>query len=529
MSTETGTAANYLDLLDRLDAFLASAGHAWGVAYAGVGNGRLNAYRGTATSVAETWTLTATSPTAFSVTGAVSGAQAAATVGTAYAAARIAFTIVAGSTAFVAGDQFTLNTSAPWTRLRYVGSIGDVSRFGTGTWSATEPASRAFDGLASASAHQAIATAFPSQLVVQMHRASEVRQFALTCGDSAAHGPRDFTLERSADGAIWTAVQSWSAQTWTIAWQTRLYDVATPPGAHLWWRLNITAPQGGQTTVRVGELELREHADRTWALDDRFEFGWAAPGSGGGAVHVGGALARDTGLDIHNWRLSCWRFHDANLSTLAQVGASPVANLALHNTAIPYWFVANARRVVVAARVSTVYQLAYLGLGLPYEPPSAHPWPGVCAGTDEALRRWSATDTSHRLCFMPGDGMHALYPDNVWRRVRNRTPGSGDDGFDETASGKVWPAARNSSGDVQSLLRGRLDGGQVLLPCTIVHAVSPVFHMWGELDGLFWTSGFGNSAESLIRADHGGYGYDHLVLNNVFRTAVEHWGAVRLD
>lgn len=57
---------------------------------------------------AETFTITFTSATAFSVSGSVSGASAAGTVGTAYDNSKINFTINAGSTAFVTGDVFTV-------------------------------------------------------------------------------------------------------------------------------------------------------------------------------------------------------------------------------------------------------------------------------------------------------------------------------------------------------------------------------------------------------------------------------------
>ena len=57
---------------------------------------------------AETFTITFTSPTAFTVSGSVSGASPAGTVGTAYDNSKINFTITAGSTPFVSGDVFTV-------------------------------------------------------------------------------------------------------------------------------------------------------------------------------------------------------------------------------------------------------------------------------------------------------------------------------------------------------------------------------------------------------------------------------------
>lgn len=64
------------------------------------------------TAVAELWTITATSATNFTVSGFVSGAQGAATVGVPYNNGIISFTIVAGSTPFVASDVFTFNVTS---------------------------------------------------------------------------------------------------------------------------------------------------------------------------------------------------------------------------------------------------------------------------------------------------------------------------------------------------------------------------------------------------------------------------------
>lgn len=81
--------------------------------YTGTGNGSISAITvNQNTADEEQWTLTATSATTFTVSGFVSGAHAAATVGTAYDNGMVAFTITAGSTAFQAGDVFTFNVVA---------------------------------------------------------------------------------------------------------------------------------------------------------------------------------------------------------------------------------------------------------------------------------------------------------------------------------------------------------------------------------------------------------------------------------
>jgi flagellar hook protein FlgE len=63
-------------------------------------------------SAAETITITALNATQFSVTGSVSGLLGTATVGTPFVSGQIGFTLNAGATAFVAGDRFTVATTA---------------------------------------------------------------------------------------------------------------------------------------------------------------------------------------------------------------------------------------------------------------------------------------------------------------------------------------------------------------------------------------------------------------------------------
>lgn len=115
---KTGTASGYADLLNTLNAFLTATGSAYGARRYGVGNGRLTNYTGGANSVAETFTLTATSANTFSVVGSSSGNIGTATVGTPFTSAVLAFTITAGSQGFVAGDSFTLTTAPKWVAMR---------------------------------------------------------------------------------------------------------------------------------------------------------------------------------------------------------------------------------------------------------------------------------------------------------------------------------------------------------------------------------------------------------------------------
>ena len=96
-----------------------ATGRAWVVqtAYAGTGNGVITGTDSAVGAVTQTWTLACTSAAVpgaetWSVTGSVSGAQAAATTGVAYDNGIVQFTINAGATNFAVSDQFTLSATA---------------------------------------------------------------------------------------------------------------------------------------------------------------------------------------------------------------------------------------------------------------------------------------------------------------------------------------------------------------------------------------------------------------------------------
>lgn len=135
MAYTSGTASNYLDLMDRLRRYAAGIGTA-GTPTPGsnTGNGTVTGVDCTAATVTETWTLTctaaATNGGTFSVVGSVTGALANATVGVAYSNAKISFTINDGTADFIIGDSFTIATTAG--ALAGSGSVWEVQRWAGG-------------------------------------------------------------------------------------------------------------------------------------------------------------------------------------------------------------------------------------------------------------------------------------------------------------------------------------------------------------------------------------------------------------
>jgi len=122
MAYKTGKANGHKEMLLALKGFLCNAKKAYNCqAGSNTGNGFVSAERVSTSPVDETWNLTATSATNFTVTGSVSGSQSDATVGTPYDNGIVAFTIIQGTTDFASGDSFTfdvadgLGSTEKWT------------------------------------------------------------------------------------------------------------------------------------------------------------------------------------------------------------------------------------------------------------------------------------------------------------------------------------------------------------------------------------------------------------------------------
>jgi hypothetical protein len=248
---------------------------------------------------------------------------------------------------------------------------------------------------------------------------------------------------------------------------------------------------------------------------------FVAPGlSGLEQIHVGMSWHEDDSSDT--FALGFWMFRDYNedLGDLEQPGHSGVSYLPVWDTATPYWFVANAQRLIVTAKVSTVYTAAHAGKILPYGSPSEYPQPYYLgAPSTSATQRWSTTFENFRDFFDPGQACRLSLPTSVWWPVQNFTDVAGSESL-LSSSIYVHPYSQTPRYQEQ---RENVDGSYSIFP-TIVWGNSPANDVYGELDGVYAVTGFGSAAENLIEID----GVDYLVVQNVHRTQRWHYSAIRL-
>lgn len=518
MSFITGTASNYLSLLSVLDNFLTATGHCWGLTLTGTGNGRLLNYIGTASSVAETITVTAASSTSFTVSGSVSGSLGTATVGTQYTGAKCAFLIQAGSTAFVSGDSFRFNTSPKWVRDRLAG-VAELQNDRYASFGGGLAIGSLFDG----STGSRMSTTAPAWVRINCNYNTTVKSFSIGCYE-ANQAPQNFELQASDDGNTWTTVQSITNQTGWSTESVRYFIPSSPPSKR-YWRVYISASVGA--SLQLSEVRFYGNTASTWAVDQRVEAIWRAPGVDGTQnIFVPIYTYVDESQDIYNLCFRGYRFEDpliAEQSALNNIGSNSVA-MCLRNVPIVYWITAHGGRVMILTKHTGLYQFAYLGFGLPYETPALHPYPCIIAAPSPSItKKYDNTEFDFENIPNAGiNGVAAYGPSGVWNNYGNQN-NTNSNGGNLSGNGVILPRATNTSGGKIGLLRDNLDGSLPMIPITLrLHSPE---HMWGEPDGIRWISGFNNTTESLTREGQ----IDWISFPSVFRTGVNDWSAMALD
>lgn len=266
-------------------------------------------------------------------------------------------------------------------------------------------------------------------------------------------------------------------------------------------------------------------------------------GSGSEEIIVAFQKYSDVGSDSFGWFINGYSGWTSGPLFAEQAGALPnwisgsvpaYPAMPLWNSTIPYWFIVSERRIVVVAKISTTYQMCYAGYFLPYASPGQYPYPLMVGGSQ------SRTSASNYPRFSDATSAASCF----WRgRLKN--PGT----FFIRENGGTWVSYSNAQQEsfaafwIQNTQEGifpynsvfkisitqltqALDGSAVLTPLQIHNGrKTDVTVGWlGEIDGVFHVSGNSQAAEDVITVD----GDDYLVVQDVFRTGVSDYCAVRL-
>jgi len=218
------------------------------------------------------------------------------------------------------------------------------------------------------------------------------------------------------------------------------------------------------------------------------------------------------------------------------------------NNPMDYWFVANGRRFVVVAQVSTIYETLYGGLFLPYGEPTQYTYPlfiggasGNSSGSGE-IEDWRSTATAHSLFHRPqintspsgpyGPSAYMLNPAGEWMTCGitdnenhdcGMTPWEFHDDGDDWRIEKASTTGQKGYADHHARIIQAFGGDFPLAPIGICRR-GPNRQFYGVLEGVYHAPGRGNSAENVVLANN----LDHVCFPNVFRTDIQEFFAVQI-
>lgn len=252
-------------------------------------------------------------------------------------------------------------------------------------------------------------------------------------------------------------------------------------------------------------------------------------------VYVGAQAYYSTPGDYYNWKLNGYTSYGAGIAWESQAGAigatATLPRLHLWNSSTPYWLVCDSRRIILIAKVSTVYESCYLGHIDAYGSPGQYDYPLLIAGTSTSYggERWSTTGWDHSFFADPSavtmdaqSTARLRYPDGSWRSFANQLSG-GSDAVDRIVwpTGRLLSFARIITPDL--VTTNALDDSYWLCPLVLM-ADTPATAVWGELRGVFWLTGYANAAENTVTIGADTY----LVFPNVYRSGSADYAALKL-
>lgn len=299
------------------------------------------------------------------------------------------------------------------------------------------------------------------------------------------------------------------------------------------------------TTTR-GQMAIDGNA---WDLmrSDATELMVKGKGLGGtDEVYVNFKIFENVPSDIYNFVIQGAAGYIGANAVDDQPGQCRKVGLSLWNDPMKYWFIANGRRVIIVAKVSTFYIAGYFGLMLPYGTPNQYPYPLFIGGNIPNhdnnttayfnTKNYSWNDYQNTNYWMPSAGTSNHHLNNInlndvtgcqiywvdgsWYDLTN--------GY-SNGSGGGTPYSTHTY-DYNHILpvnptwsRENIDGSYEVIPHTLAMA-NPVRALGGELDGSYYISGFSNGAENTMTIGADTY----LVVQNVFRNGVGDFAAILL-
>jgi len=246
-------------------------------------------------------------------------------------------------------------------------------------------------------------------------------------------------------------------------------------------------------------------------------------------AHINIKVFEDVPTDYYNWEISGAIDFDTNESfdtqpqTSPKITATARPTMPLFQSNIDYWFIANNRRFIVIAKVSTVFVSMYGGFGLPYATPSEFPYP-IYIGATTPLTTQRFSESSYAMGgFWDPPGPNAAYirhVDGSWIDVGNYTASGSTKNRGIIIDGHIWPYRETENDQIIN----NIDGSYTLFEVIISNKAN-AGNVYGELEGVFSCSGFANASENTVTIG----GVVYLVIESPSRPGVSDFACIRLQ
>jgi hypothetical protein len=285
------------------------------------------------------------------------------------------------------------------------------------------------------------------------------------------------------------------------------------------------------------------HTDQTQVNTVEFESYLQAPGlSTTEQIFINLQAYTNASSGLFNWRLTGALGFITGNTWFLQPGVSPQAFMYLWNSSIPYWFIANGQRVIVAAQVAGNIEMCYLGKFLPDGTPGQYPYPVFIGGTGgdatpiggsngldaaAANRIHSDVTNFHAAFFDPAAAFHCDVSAGwqVWNHWNNNFDAHASAGTNQinpyADDGTTGAGQTTTQGQLKWLVQN-IDGSYPLMPVRL-EQITPNINLAGTLDGVFATTGEGSSSGSTFTVGSDTY----YTFQDTFRSARQNFVAVK--
>lgn len=199
--------------------------------------------------------------------------------------------------------------------------------------------------------------------------------------------------------------------------------------------------------------------------------------------------------------------------------ASNLVVACLWNTAIPYWMVANGRRIILVAKVGTTYQTIHLGLLTPPATDAQYPYPLLIGGC-----RYDNT-TSYSSTYI-GSFWGSYGDDYASGRIYCPSGVWGILSANSSSNNEYCPAVSvdNVCKSYEGTIITGLDGSYLLEPVYITMLASSKAIL-GHVEGLFRITGHANTSENIVTVD----GVNYLVFQDCSRSGYGDFCCMRMN